>query len=119
MALPTTKTDYRAEYRSQLSALGNLTTDEIDELVGYEFLKPASSVDEQVRRYYLKLKSERPQQAAGLLAETQPLLDDIADSGNMGGLCDVLGKYISGFIIRHKGRDYTPTPRRKKNNSTR
>ena len=54
------KTDRReaiSNYRRQQTLIGNLTPEERKELEKSEFRKGPSTIDQQVRRYYLKLKS--------------------------------------------------------------
>lgn len=94
---------YRLQQRS-----GNLTRHEIRELEIFEFYKGPQSVDEQVRRYYLKLKSIRPDKAIKMLAETQLILSDGINSvENIETLCRTVYKYYLGFLIHFNGESYS------------
>ena len=106
--------DYKQEasqtYRRQLQRLGNLTGSEVNELVDFEIYHGVSTVDDQVRRYYLKTKSEKPVQAAQMLAETSPLLErGIGNQSDVEQLCTILYRYWSGFLINFNGASYTMT----------
>ncbi len=103
------KEQYQEQYRAQLQTLGNLTSQEIDELIGFEFKGP-SSVDEQVRRYFLRFKSEEPDSAAQMIAETDPILQEgIHSVDDVKTLCLTLYKHMSKFIICYEKTNYTAT----------
>lgn len=95
----------RQEYRVLLGSIGNLTGKEISELVGYEF-DGLSSAEEEVRRYFLKLKHCKPHRAEDMLAEIKPYLREGVNSGNVRILCDVISRYTSTFVIHHDGVTY-------------
>lgn len=95
-------------YRSREENIRNLTPLEISELEYFEFRHGPSTVDEQVRRYYLKLKSDRPEGAEKMAAETSPLLErGITSESDVEELCGALYKYWSGFLIRYNKASYT------------
>lgn len=90
----------KKHFRQVFKKLGHLDRGEIEELIRFEFEKEASGLTEQVRRYYLKLKSEDPEVAERLFEEIQAL-GNIEDDPQKSTLevYDVLKKYISGFRI--------------------
>ena len=95
-------------YRNQMKTLGNLTRHEIRELEQFEFREGPSTIDQQVRRYHLKLKSENPERAARVLAETSPIISQGSHSiGDVEKLCRTLHGYLSGFLIRYGGESYS------------
>ena len=100
---------YKEQYRAQLQALGNLTSQEIDELIGFEF-QGLSSVDEQIRRYFLRLKSEEPDSATQMIAETDPILQEgIHSVDDVKTLCLTLYKHVPKFVILYEKTNYTAT----------
>lgn len=87
--------------------LGNLTAPEIRELRAYEFVTGAKTVNEQVRRYYLKIKNNNSQIASNMINEMGTVANDIAlTEENVRGICRKLHKYISGFLIYFQGKEY-------------
>lgn len=97
-----------SHYRHQQEVIGNLTGPEIKELERFEFRDGPSTIDQQVRRYYLKLKSDSPDKAAQMLADTTPILQQGLNSlYDVQELCTQLYKHWSGFLIRYQGESYT------------
>ncbi|HLC60136.1 MAG TPA: hypothetical protein VJJ52_01785 [Candidatus Nanoarchaeia archaeon] len=97
-----------SHYRHQQEVIGNLTGSESKELERFEFRDGASTIDEQVRRYYLKLKSDSPNKAAQMMADVTPILDQgIHSLYDVQELCTRLHNYWSGFLIRYGGASYT------------
>ena len=103
------KEDRKAEHAGILKRLGNLNDAEIAELIGYEFVAGPQTVKEQVSRYYLQIKSEKPHRAEDLKTAIGSI--DESDShlqrADIVKLCNVLDKFISGFVVHHNGRTYT------------
>lgn len=80
---------------------GNLTHAEIEEYVGYEFLNCPITVEDQIRCYFLKIKSGNPQKAAQFLKETDPLLENcVYTEQEVHDLSVVLARYFNGAHIR-------------------
>ncbi len=99
-----------SHYRHRQSELGNLSDSEVSELERFEFRHGPSTVDQQVRLYYLRLKSYRPDRAEKMVAETSPLLEHgITNESDVEDLCKVLYQYWSGFLIRYNNVHYTMT----------
>lgn len=95
-------------YRQDQYKLEILTKTEIKELEKLEFRQNLPSVDEQVRRYYLQLKSTNPHRADHMLADTQPLLNvGIKSVQDIETLCYKIHKYWSGFLISFNGESYS------------
>ena len=95
-------------FREMWRSLGNLDRAELAELVQYEFRQGPESVDEQVRRYYLQIKSHGPDLAAQMLTDTQPILNKGTYSvQDVEKLCRILRTYGPGHLIRHEGESYT------------
>ena len=95
-------------YRRQQEVLKNLDKSERRELEQFEFRSGPSTIDQQVRRYYLKLKSDGPDKAAQMLADTTPILQQGVHSlSDVKALCTKLYKYWSGFVINYEGTPYT------------
>lgn len=98
----------KREYIEALSTLGNLSAAEIRELADYEYGAGATSVAAQVRRYYLKIKSERPDQAERLKAAVGSVDADAQLSHNdLVRVCQALEKFLHGFLLHHNGRSYS------------
>ncbi len=94
-------------YRSKL-ATGNLSDEEIEELVRYEFSHRASlSLKDQVKRYYLQLKARNPGKAEQMLHETQKhTRTEITGVEKLEKLCNVLAKYGSLSMLHFRGEQY-------------
>jgi hypothetical protein len=80
--------------------MGNLTEEEIRELGDFEFETGA-------RRYYLKLKSEKPKKAEQMLADLPEIDDSTLTEEQVMDLCHILYRYWSGFILTFKNQSYT------------
>ncbi len=97
-----------SHYRHQQKVIGNLTGSETKELERFEFRDGPSTIDQQVRRYYLKLKSDSPDKAAQMLADTAPILQQGVHSVyDVQELCTQLYKHWSDFLIIYQGESYT------------
>ena len=80
--------------------VGNLSSGEIEEIIGYDFIAGPDTVRKQVRRYYLQIKSRRPEKAAQLLSEVEPLLKKgVQTEQEVHDLSIVLDRYMHGFVI--------------------
>lgn len=102
------KRKYISGFRHYQEVLGNLAMPEIEELEKFEFHVGASTIEEQVRRYYLKVKSEKPDKAAQMLEEVNPILKKgVSDLPDVEKLCRTLYNHISGFVIIHDGGIYS------------
>lgn len=96
------------DYKEELKSLGNLTDFEIGKLVSYEFLDGTKTVRDQVDRYYLKTKSERPDKAENMQKKLDPLLSrGINTEQDIRQLFFVLNRYWSGIVISHNGKSYS------------
>jgi hypothetical protein len=95
--LQESKKGFRELYKRQ----GNLTAEEIEELLDYEYVGgKLETVYAQVRRYYLKLKDERPQRAEEFIQEVEPLLKKEAQTEQeIHDLSDAIAKYVNGAVI--------------------
>ncbi len=92
-------------------SLGNLSQSEISELVDLEFEQEQyGPIEQQIRRKYLKLKSERPERAEHMKAEVDPLIEKLLDpedyKTNLNDIGEVMDKYFSGYLICHNGFQY-------------
>ena len=95
-------------YRHVQEDIGNLTRLEIKELEQFEFPKGHSTIEDQVRRYHLKLKSDRPDIAEQMLTDTSQILQKgIHNISDVEVLCRTLYKYWSNFLIKYEGTSYT------------
>jgi hypothetical protein len=94
--------------RNVLNSIGNLTRREVTKLTRLEYREDRPSIQDQVRRYYLDLKSTNPPLASRLDKETQPILTEgVQSEGDVMKLCTVLHRYLSGFVIVYRGRAHT------------
>jgi hypothetical protein len=101
------KSAARKSFERRLITLGNLSRPEISELVGYEFDQGPSTVNAQVRRYYLKLKSEHPDRASAMLDAVGSISSDAnLTEPDMHALCASLSRFCSGFVLNHGGEVY-------------
>lgn len=91
------KSEYEERFRRSLRNT-SLTAEEIEELVEFEFDKKTENLDltDQVRRYYLKLRSTDPERADQMLAE-------IGNTGDVGRCHIIINKYVSGTIMYFQG----------------
>lgn len=97
----------KKQFVASCRLLGNLTGPEIRELRTYEFDAGAQTVNQQIRRYYLKVKNGNPGRASEMISE----VGEIADDGNLTqedvrSLCRTLQKYVNGFLIYFQGKEY-------------
>ena len=94
------KQDAMDNARRMYASNRNLTNDEVEEYLGYEFVAGPVAIEDQVRRYFLMVKSQRPKKALQLLKETKPLLKrGVRTEQEVHDLSLVLARYISGFVI--------------------
>ena len=101
------KAEAREHSEDMWRTLGNLSEAEIKELANFEFDKGPETVNGQVRRYYLKLKSGGSSKAEEMLAEIGVVDESLLTDEGIQELCAKLNKYISGSIIYHKGKIYS------------
>jgi len=104
---------YEAERRESLnhfkklwSSSGNLSREEVRKLVHYEFRQGADTVEEQVERYYLKLKDTNPKLAEEMWVDAKPFLKGNLDDSQVKSLCSALAEYWGGVVINHNGTTY-------------
>lgn len=89
-----------ARARSLYIENGKLTEAEVEELVGYECVAGPTTVDGQIRRYFLIVKHNRPKAAAQMLKRAKPLLEKgVRTEQEIHDLSLVLVQYINGFVI--------------------
>jgi len=93
-------------FRQFLVSTKNCSDEEICELVRFEYQQGAVTVTEQVRRYYLKTKSENPGRAEELRIATE-LFGDTLTIEEVGELCKQLYRFHRGFVIHYVGFSYT------------
>lgn len=88
---------------------GNLNESEIQEYLGFEFGEEPMGIKNQLRRYFLKLKTDDPEQAAEFLAELPVLIekDILLTEAEVVAFCQILRKYFSGFALYFNGRTHT------------
>jgi hypothetical protein len=92
--------DAMANARRRLAEGGNLTSSEVEEFIGYDFIAGPTTVENQIRRYFLIVKSDNPGRAVQLLKETEPLLKKgVRTDQEIHDLSLVLNRFISGFIL--------------------
>jgi len=99
------------DYRMMWKALGNLTADEIHDLAQFEFHLATAQLplSEQVRRYYLKVKSDKPDVAEKMKQETRFISGRTEDMGLVEEICVVLYRFLSGFVIYFEKNGFTCT----------
>jgi hypothetical protein len=86
--------------RRMYAANGNLTESEIEEFISYEFIARPTTLEDQIRRYFLMVKSNRPEKAVLLFEETEPILKkDVGTDQKIHDLSLVLDRYIKGFVL--------------------
>lgn len=86
--------------KGMYAANGNLAPNEIEELVCYEFIKSPTTLEEQIRRYFLMVKRDSPERAARLLKEIRPLLKkDARTEQEIHDLSLVLARFVSGACL--------------------
>ena len=66
------------------------------------------SVEDQVRRWVLRLKAEYPDAALKLVEQTTPILArGVNGIEDVKKLCIVIRLFVNGFTIGYEGRSYT------------
>lgn len=96
-----------AQCRRVWKSLGNLTNVEIEELLTLEFTG-VSTVPQQIRRYYLKLKCEKPAEAARMWnAIPRSYRRRVTSKRAVKRLCAILYRFWRGFVISFNGRTYS------------
>jgi hypothetical protein len=113
--------DERENFERQMRALGNLNESEVREYGDFEFLMSGKeSLNQQVRGYYLQLKSENPKAAESMLKEVGEILnpslfsphsqnvniDETMEEPDINKLCAIFHKYLPRFIISCNGKIY-------------
>jgi hypothetical protein len=94
-------------WRDLLKSLGNLTDVEVEELVGLEFADRLT-VSQQLRRYHLKLKSEKPAEAEEMwLAIPRSYKRRVTSKKAIKSLCVILCQYWNGFVLHFNGKTYS------------
>lgn len=89
------------EFRKRWKSNKRLSVAEIEELLGYEFVVGPSSIEGQIRRYYLLVKRDcQPSRAEQMLKEVKPFLKrGVRNDQDVHDLSIVLSRHISGFVI--------------------
>ena len=97
----------REDFHKQQKFRKNLSVEEISELERYYFEEAPSRISEEVRMYYLDVKSGNPSSADRMLTRTNFLLargiysvDDIED------LCRVIAPYYINFTLHYERQGY-------------
>jgi hypothetical protein len=104
---PTERKEEMAHWRGLLKSLGNLSESEIEELLTLEFVDQLT-VSQQLRRYYLKLKSEKPAKAEQMWAAIpRSYKRRVTSRKAVKRLCATLYCYWSGFVLHFNGRTYS------------
>lgn len=99
--------DYE-HFKKMWSSFGNLDEQELKELLNFSFEKNPESIEEQVRYYFLRLKTEEPKQAKSMMKDLTVLLRDGVNSlGDIEKLCLIIGKYWHGFVVHYGEESYT------------
>ena len=98
----------QAHWRKSWKTSGYLTEPEIEELLKLEFADVPLSVPQQLRRYYLKLKVERPAKATQLWnAIPRTYKRRVTSKKAVKRLCAILYKFWNGFVIQFGRRTYS------------
>jgi len=93
--------------RQQLGMTGNLSAEEVEELLNFELILAPDTVEKQVQYYYLLVKEFHPERASllqrttGVLRAQPRTLDIIRE------LCVELRQHFSEFFIRFEEKKYT------------
>lgn len=99
------KAEARENFEQRLRLGGNLESAEIKELVDFEFEGGLDSVQKQVRRYYLKLKSEYLSAARFMFSDVGIVgEDDQLSDGDVQRIKNVVEQYISGAVINFRSK---------------
>ena len=102
----TEREEHMARFKEQLLSNGNLSPEEVDEFIRFEFVTGPSSVEAQVRRYYLMIKRDRPNKADQMMSEVSYLISKgFKDERDIHDISVVLTRYINGFVV-----NLPPTP---------
>jgi hypothetical protein len=75
-------------------------------LVRLDVTKGPETISEQVRRYYLKLKTQDRAKAEQMLSEVGEINDDTIDEVGVQAIVRVMNGYIRGFVINLDGEAY-------------
>lgn len=97
------KSESENEFRLMLVKNGNLTPDEIEELIAFEFYRETKSLDlsDQVRRYYLKVKSDNVARANEMMSE----IGSVSFGEKEAMRClSVIRKYLRGTMLYADGQ---------------
>lgn len=97
----------RLQFESRWRRAGNLTEEEIRELGNFEFETCPETIHAQLRRYYLKLKIQKPEEALRMQADMPKIDEEALTEEEVINLCHVLYKYMSGFLLYFKGQCFT------------
>ena len=68
----TRRAAYERDMEERLRESGNLTGQEIQELLTFECRQGPSNVEEQLQSYFLKLKDQNPTRAKAMQSDIQP-----------------------------------------------
>lgn len=93
--------------RQQLGMTGNLSAEEVEELLNFEFVLAPDTVEKQIQYYYLLVKEFHPEKASLLKRATGVLLAQPRTPDVIRELCVELRQHFSEFFIRFEGKRYT------------
>lgn len=87
--------------RQRWSMSGNLTPEEIEEMIGYHTHSCPTTVKEQVRQHILLVKDNKPLVAEKFVTEITPLLckDSFTAEEEIHDISLIVSKYVSGAHI--------------------
>lgn len=80
-------------FEQSLKSSGNLSADEVNTLVAFEFVTGPKTIEDQVSRYHLKIKVEDPQKAKEFVAKVEGITEPRALSVSV-------AEFIDGAVIR-------------------
>lgn len=97
--------------RERLARAGTLTPDEIERFIRYEYLQELLTLEEQLDRYYLKLKENKPDRAAEMLKDIEQARqwDNLPTEEQFCNLTEMLAKYYgnSSVLFDKDGKMHT------------
>lgn len=96
------------DYRRSLMSSGNLTAEEINELINFKYWAEPVSVDAQARYHFLLFKVEKPSLAEELWGEVKPLLKMVETAGKeiIERICRIFHRYAIEMELCFKGLIY-------------
>jgi hypothetical protein len=102
------RAEYERETEQNLRENGNLTAQEIQQLLTFEYRQGPANAEEQLQRYFLQLKDRNPTKAKAMQTDIQPLLTGgVKTVEDVRKACEILRKYWSGFVLYFNRESYT------------